>query len=170
MSVASPTLIPQRPKFPLLLPRPPQPHPVPLAPRSQRRRVRLSSRRDINRELEQLSEEENEIEEQFTNVRTRGFSFIIPIGKQMTLQEEKNDAPTESSDAGSDGSGDGSNGDDGENMESGVEQDLDASVEDMDAEQSEDVEEEEEEEGDESGPQDGDYSMNSQPTPTSSPR
>ena len=61
MSVATPTLL-QRPlKFPLLLPKPPQPHPVPLA----RRRVyaHLNAVRDLQREMDDLSEEENELED-----------------------------------------------------------------------------------------------------------
>jgi len=45
----------------LLLPTPPRPHPQPPT-RSQR--LRLVGRRDLNKELDQLSEEEAEIEEQ----------------------------------------------------------------------------------------------------------
>ncbi|EJD53186.1 hypothetical protein AURDEDRAFT_81444 [Auricularia subglabra TFB-10046 SS5] len=174
-SVPSPTLIPLRPKFPLLLPIPPQPHALPLAPRSWRK-VRLASRRDINNELAQLSEEETEIEEQLQGVRTRGSTFLVPIGKTMTLQEEKNDtfdpqihsnfsqAATETSDGGSEES-DGTGGDEGDNGESasGVEQDLDASLEDMDAQ-------DENSDGDEDGdPDTSGFSMEADPVQTSSP-
>lgn len=61
MSIASPTLIPSPQPFPLLLARPPRPHPV---PPSRTLKLRLAGRRDLNKELEQLSEEENEIDEQ----------------------------------------------------------------------------------------------------------
>ena len=61
MSVATPTIL-QRPlKFPDLLPRPPQPHPLPLS----RRRVygQLNAVRDLQREMDDLSDEENELED-----------------------------------------------------------------------------------------------------------
>lgn len=49
--------------FPLLLPTPPQPHPLPLPRRGRDPPARLSARRDINRELEELSDEEGEYDE-----------------------------------------------------------------------------------------------------------
>ena len=61
MSVATPTLL-QRPlKFPDLLPKPPQPHPLPLS----RRRIygHLNVVRDLQREMDDLSDEENELED-----------------------------------------------------------------------------------------------------------
>jgi hypothetical protein len=61
MSVATPTIL-QRPlKFPDLLPRPPQPHPLPLS----RRRIygQLNAVRDLQREMDDLSDEENELED-----------------------------------------------------------------------------------------------------------
>ena len=61
MSVATPTIL-QRPlKFPDLLPKPPQPHPLPLS----RRRVygHLNAVRDLQREMDDLSDEENELED-----------------------------------------------------------------------------------------------------------
>ena len=62
MSVATPTVIPQPPIFPRLLPKPPQPHPTPL-PKPDRVYGRLNVRRDLVKEMEDLSEEENELEE-----------------------------------------------------------------------------------------------------------
>lgn len=62
MSGATPTLIPRVPNFPILLPRPPQPHIKPKA-----RRVgpytTINQTRDLQREMDELSEEENELEE-----------------------------------------------------------------------------------------------------------
>lgn len=61
MSGATPTLIPRESIFPRLLPKPPQPHPVPLG----RRRVYTSVNafRDFQREMDDLSDEENEVED-----------------------------------------------------------------------------------------------------------
>ena len=61
--VASPTVVPRSPNFPRLLPLPPHPHPIPPAP-SYQRRERFSNYRDIWREMDELSEEENLIEDQ----------------------------------------------------------------------------------------------------------
>ena len=63
MSVASPTVLPRGPHFPALLPKPPQPHPLPL-PQYGQQRLRLSQARDLNREMDELSEEENAVEDQ----------------------------------------------------------------------------------------------------------
>ncbi|KAG6808505.1 hypothetical protein H0H92_003932 [Tricholoma furcatifolium] len=61
MSVLTPTLIPRPRLFPHLLPKPPQPHPLPLS----NRRVynNLNTVRDLQREMEDLSDEENELED-----------------------------------------------------------------------------------------------------------
>jgi hypothetical protein len=61
MSGATPTLLPRRPNFPLLLPQPPQPHPIPLP----KRRVysHINAFRDLQREMDDLSDEENELED-----------------------------------------------------------------------------------------------------------
>lgn len=61
MSGATPTLIPRDPRFPRLLPKPPQPHLVPL--RKDRLYEHMNASRDIQREMDELSEEENELEE-----------------------------------------------------------------------------------------------------------
>lgn len=62
MSVASPTVLPRSPVFPRLLPLPPHPHPIPPAP-SMQRRERLINYRDLWREMEELSDEENAVED-----------------------------------------------------------------------------------------------------------
>ncbi|KAG5638976.1 hypothetical protein H0H81_008196 [Sphagnurus paluster] len=101
--MATPTLIPRQSRFPHLLPRPPQPHPVPLS----HRRVygNLNAVRDLQREMEDLSDEENEF-------------------------EDIADDDSEDSGSASDGGAPSLNEDGGENDESA--HDLDASMEDLD--------------------------------------
>ena len=72
--VASPTVVPRSPIFPRLLPLPPHPHPIPPAP-SYQRRERFSNYRDIWREMDELSEEEQMIESQ---VRRAAYSAPCP--------------------------------------------------------------------------------------------
>lgn len=61
MSGATPTLLPREPNFPLLLPKPPQPHPIPLPKR--RVYTHINAFRDLQREMDDLSDEENELED-----------------------------------------------------------------------------------------------------------
>ncbi|KAF8236296.1 hypothetical protein L208DRAFT_1357797 [Tricholoma matsutake] len=128
-AVATPTLLPREPKFPHCLPKPPQPHPIPLS----RRPVygHLNAVRDLQREMDDLSDEENELEDLNMNIHNRGFNFLVPIGRNLTQQEEKNDAYEDSDDSGSGRSGGAPSvaEDDGENDSA---QDLDASMEDLD--------------------------------------
>jgi len=65
MSGATPTLLPSKPIFPLLLPKPPQPTPAPLP----KRRVygHLNAYRDLLREMDDLSDEENEVDDEVSN-------------------------------------------------------------------------------------------------------
>ena len=56
------TLVPPFPNFPMLLPTPPQPHHTPL-PASGRGPRRLNDRRDLVQETDDLSDEENELED-----------------------------------------------------------------------------------------------------------
>lgn len=68
-------------------------------------------------------------------IRNRGYNFLIPIGRTLTQQEEKNDADedSEDSESGQSGNNQASVVDDGEN-ESNADADLDASMEDLDDE------------------------------------
>ena len=62
MSVATPTVLPRSPAFPRLLPRPPQPHPL-HPTRDGRSRGRLRPARDWVQDMDDLSEEEDELED-----------------------------------------------------------------------------------------------------------
>lgn len=61
MSVGRPTVLPRDPIFPLLLPTPPQPHPVPYQKSTNLDNVRR--RRNLEKEMDELSDEENELED-----------------------------------------------------------------------------------------------------------
>ena len=62
MSVASPTVVPRGPIFPTLLPKPPQPPPFPL-PKYGQQRLRMNAVRDLLREMDDLSDEEDELDD-----------------------------------------------------------------------------------------------------------
>lgn len=71
----------------------------------------MNSRRDLERELAELSAEEEEIEKlvhlhathnyhaapntlldvQNTDIKDRGFKFLVPIGRMLTQEEERAD-------------------------------------------------------------------------------
>lgn len=122
------TLIPQFPFFPIFLPSPPRPHPKPLS-HLGRGPLRINDFRDLYQELDELSEEENEIEVIRNDIKTRGAAWLIPLGKQQTAQEEKNDVSLSPSEVNSPSNGPPSNGDDHENESM---QDLDANMLDLD--------------------------------------
>ena len=63
MSVFTPTVLRRPPVFPHLLAKPPQPYPTPLLNRRPGVYGRLNSRRDLQREMDDLSDEENEVED-----------------------------------------------------------------------------------------------------------
>ncbi|KAG1724758.1 uncharacterized protein EDB91DRAFT_120716 [Suillus paluster] len=133
MPVTSPTLVPRPPLLPLVLPRAPLVLPTPL-PKLDRYPGRMDNRRDLQREIEDLSDEENELEDANLAIRNRGFQWLIPIGRHTTQLEEKNEAEddSEGSDTGQSNGAPSINEDGEENDESGP--DLDASMEDMDEE------------------------------------
>jgi len=113
----------------MLLPTPPRPHHMPLPPPGRGPR-RINDRRDLVQEIDDLSDEENELDDMRNEIKNRGSSWLIPIGKQLTLQEEKNDASSSSSsEAGTASNGPASNADDAENESA---PDLDASMADVD--------------------------------------
>jgi len=132
MSVATPSVLPRPLIFPHLLPKPPQPHPTPL-PKHGRVYGHLNARRDLQREMEDLSDEENELEDINMFIHNRGYNFLVPIGRLLTQLEEKNDADedTDESCSGHSGMAPSVAEDDGENESA---QDLDASMDDMDEE------------------------------------
>ncbi|KAK0483991.1 hypothetical protein IW261DRAFT_1417716 [Armillaria novae-zelandiae] len=136
MSVATPTVLPRDPRFPHLLP------PVPRIRPMQLRNVgyeaiygRMKDYRDLQRELDELSEEERELENLDNDVRNRGFGSIIPIGRFKTVQEEKREV-----DDAEDGEEDSMHSDgppsvveEEDEDEEDESADMDASMQDMDA-------------------------------------
>ncbi|KAF7779042.1 hypothetical protein Agabi119p4_3387 [Agaricus bisporus var. burnettii] len=129
MPVISATLLRQPLHFPRLLPKQIPPHPIPVP----RKRVyaHLNAVRDLQREMDDLSDEENELEDITAAIHNRGYTFLIPIGKSLTQQEEKNDAEEDTDDTEGSGGAPSIAEDEGENESV---QDLDASMEDMDEE------------------------------------
>ncbi|KAG0694990.1 hypothetical protein DFH29DRAFT_814658 [Suillus ampliporus] len=140
MPVTSPTLVPRPSTLPLVLPRAPRVNPTPI-PKIDRYPGRMN--RDLQREMDDLSDEEKEIEDDNIVIRDRGFRWLIPIGRHTTQLEEMNEVrcgflllflfaedDSEDSDTGQSGGGPSINEDGEENDESGP--DLDASMEDMD--------------------------------------
>ncbi|KAJ7145410.1 hypothetical protein C8R43DRAFT_1012703 [Mycena crocata] len=145
-AVASPTILPRPPLFPRLLPKPPHPDPVPL-PSQGKTYGRLNASRNLQREMDDLSDEENELEEMNMAMRNRGFGTLIPMGRNLTQQEEKNDAEEEADD---DSDSNPSHGPPsvGEDVGETSTQDLDASMEDLDED---DDDEDDSDDGDDDG-------------------
>lgn len=61
-AVVTPTLLPRPPRFPHLLPDAPKSHPTPL-PRQGREYGHINAVRDLQQEMDDLSEEEVQVEE-----------------------------------------------------------------------------------------------------------
>lgn len=91
MACASASLIAKPDLFPHLRPELPRPYPTPLPKRGGRLPTRIPLSRDIWREMDDLSEEENDLEDMTDNIRNRGYTWLIPMGRTLTQQEEKND-------------------------------------------------------------------------------
>ncbi|ESK93345.1 hypothetical protein Moror_14499 [Moniliophthora roreri MCA 2997] len=133
MSVMTPTVLPRPQVFPRLLPHLPQPHVLPLPNSTKGNYGKMKERRDLQREMNELSDEEKELEDINISIRNKGYSYMIPIGRTLTIQEEKNDAEDESEGASSSsesGNGPPSGLEDEADNEST--QDLDADMEDLD--------------------------------------
>lgn len=85
--------------------------------------------------MDDLSDEEEEFDDIASELRSRGYNFLIPIGRLFTQHEEKNDA---SDNEGSDDSDESESSEESpsamedEENES-AEEDLDADMDDMDA-------------------------------------
>lgn len=136
MATVTPTLVHRQPIFPHLLPQPPQPYPTPL-PKAGRRIERLNARRDLEKEMADLSAEEEEIDQINLDLKNRGYKFIIPIGRTLTQEEERADQD-ESGDSEGDSEGEDEEEEETEGAESMAgeaeeeERDLDAEMDDMD--------------------------------------
>ncbi|ELU36390.1 sister chromatid cohesion-related protein [Rhizoctonia solani AG-1 IA] len=131
VSSISPTLLPAPQIFPFLLPKPHQPHATPIPRNGQ---VKFNERRDLKEEADVLSDEELEIEELMAEIKTYGHNFLIPIGKNMTLDEESAADPSEpgSSDSNSQTQSASQAEELGTDLDADM-QDLDAEVQDLDA-------------------------------------
>ncbi|CAE6357709.1 unnamed protein product [Rhizoctonia solani] len=119
--------------FPFLLPKPHQPHATPIPRHGQ---VKFNERRDLKEEADILSDEELEIEELMTEIKTYGHNFLIPIGKNMTLDEESADATDPSEPGTSDSNSQTQSASQAEELGTDLDadmQDLDAEVQDLDA-------------------------------------
>ncbi|KAF8749444.1 hypothetical protein RHS01_10050 [Rhizoctonia solani] len=134
VSSISPTLLPAPQIFPFLLPKPHQPHATPIPRNGQ---VKFNERRDLKEEADVLSDEELEIEELMAEIKTYGHNFLIPIGKNMTLDEESADVSADPSEPGSsDSNSQTQSASQAEELGTDLDadmQDLDAEVQDLDA-------------------------------------
>ncbi|KAI4527702.1 hypothetical protein K525DRAFT_186002 [Schizophyllum commune Loenen D] len=147
MAAASPTLLPRESRFPLVLPHLNQPYIKPL-PRKVQVYGRLNAYRNLEQEIADLEDEEASLDTAMRNIRDRGFNFLVPIGRNLTQQEEKNDvrAFLATNDSGSEegASQPSTQQTDASEEDEEEEEDLDASMEDRDEDDEEDEDEEEE--------------------------
>jgi len=129
-TTASPTVLPRNQIFPELMTKAPS-EPYPL-PRSKPGRHTGRMRRNVQLEMEQLSDEETELENMALAQRNRGFDYMVPLGKLLTQREERNDNGEDDPDAdASDVSGETEHS---PGPHSGIEEENDESGEDLDAE------------------------------------
>ncbi|KIY73165.1 hypothetical protein CYLTODRAFT_440001 [Cylindrobasidium torrendii FP15055 ss-10] len=134
MSVATPTVVPKPPYFPTLLPPVPRVAPQPLRKRSSY--GHLKAYRDIQKELDEMSEEEMAFEETAMQpIHSYGFAHIVPIGRTLTQKEEKADAGDDDDGADDDDDDDEEGDDDEEDDDEDADEDDDEEEEedDMDA-------------------------------------
>ena len=68
MSGATPTLIPRKPVYPRILPHPPVPNAVPMPLPKKRCYRGLNSLRNIFNEMDDLSDEENELDDEVSSL------------------------------------------------------------------------------------------------------
>jgi hypothetical protein len=101
----------------------------------------MNARRDLTKEMDDLSEEESELDDLKKQIKNRGYGFLIPIGKNLTQQEEKNDEEQEDSSESAHSGAPASGAEDADGENESV-QDLDAGLEDMDAEEGAETDEE----------------------------
>src|ERR1700761_168203 len=93
MSVASPTVLPRPPLFPRLLPKIQRPHPAPLPPQS-RTYGHLKAARNLQREMDDLSDEENEIEEMVRPLSSFFRGWLSSVrGPRRTSSSSTADSP-----------------------------------------------------------------------------
>ncbi|KAG2100195.1 uncharacterized protein F5147DRAFT_839271 [Suillus discolor] len=134
MPITSPTLVPRPPIIPVVLPRAPQVNPTPL-PKLDRHPGRMDTRHDLQREIDDLSDEENELEDSESRVpvaRSYWAEHDAVGEEQMPGFSCFVEDDSDGADTGQSGGGPSMNEDGEENDDSGA--DLDASMDDMDDE------------------------------------
>ncbi|KZT27308.1 hypothetical protein NEOLEDRAFT_1088810 [Neolentinus lepideus HHB14362 ss-1] len=131
-TTASPTVLPRNQIFPELMTKAPS-EPYPL-PRSKPGRHTGRMRRNVQLEMEQLSDEETELENMALAQRNRGFDYMVPLGKLLTQREERNDNVRSQDDPDADASDISGETEHSPGPHSGIEEENDESGEDLDAE------------------------------------
>lgn len=106
-------------------------------PRYGQQPARFNATRDLAREMEDLSEEEDDLDDLTDEIKKRGFNWLIPIGRSFTQHEEKNDADEQSDDDDDDDSTD--DDDDDDSPSEGVNNQTDAGEEEDDEEEEQDL-------------------------------
>ncbi|CCA73994.1 hypothetical protein PIIN_07948 [Serendipita indica DSM 11827] len=149
----SPTFVGRDPPLPIFVPPLYRPYPLPKRrhPPEELGDVRV---RELYDEARDLSDEELELEERYGDLKNRGFNYLIPLGKTLTLREEQIDlqaasdsaseAPEQPEEASVENDAAPAEGGEGE------EQDLDAELEDLDEGDGDEEEEDDSQEEDNS--------------------